>query len=103
MRLRGHVAFRLVVHCVQPFVLLVERLRPHRLHALDGPRSIVVARQEERVELERLGPRVVRKERVVDRTHEEHGPLRRRVVDEQRARQVGGVADDNGLRLVALA
>ena len=94
----GHVAFGLVVHRVQSFVLLVERLRPHRLHALDGPRIIVAERQKERVELERLGPTAL-----VDHPHEEHGPLRRRVVDEQRARQVGGVADDHGLRVVALA
>ena len=94
----GHVALRLVVHCVQSFVLLVKPLRPHRLHALDGPRVVVVARQKERVELERRGPTAL-----VDRPREKDGPLRRRVVDKQRARQVGGVADDHGLRLVALA
>lgn len=98
----GHVAFRLVVHRVQSFVLLVERLRPHRLDALDGPRLIVAARQEERVELKRRAPLALHA-LLVDHPHEEHGPLRRRVVDEQRTRQVGGVADDHGLRVVALA
>ena len=100
MRALGHFARGSVVHRVQSFVLLVERLRPHGLDALDGPR-VVVARHKERIELERLDVPVVHGA-LVDRPHKDHGPLHRRV-HEQRVRQVGGVAEGHGRRVVALA